>query len=74
MKIEGTSPGSPAAKAGFLPGDVIVEMDGRKITNIYDLTDALNDGTPGKEITIRVMRGGQPVILHATLGERQRRE
>jgi len=36
VKISGTSKDSPAEKAGLVPGDVIVELSGLKIENLYD--------------------------------------
>lgn len=49
--------GSPAAKAGLLPGDVIISIDGNDIKgkNTEDVS-AMLKGQPGKEITIKVKR------------------
>ena len=48
---------SPAAKAGLLPGDIILAIDGNstKGKNINEVTSMLK-GLPGKEITIKVKR------------------
>lgn len=48
---------SPAAKAGLLPGDVIISIDGNNIKgkNTEDVSTMLK-GQPGKEITIKVER------------------
>lgn len=48
---------SPAAKAGLLPGDVIVAIDGNPVKgkNTEDVSTMLK-GQPGKEITIKVKR------------------
>lgn len=48
---------SPAAKAGLLPGDVIIAIDGNstKGKNTEDVSTMLK-GQPGKEITIKIHR------------------
>jgi Zn-dependent M28 family amino/carboxypeptidase len=71
VKITGTSPSSPAAKAGLLPGDILVEIDGRKVESIYDLTEILNTSPPGKTVPIKVLRDGKTATVQATFGERR---
>lgn len=48
---------SPAAKAGLLPGDILVSIDGNPIKNktSEDVSNMLK-GQPGKELTIKVKR------------------
>ena len=53
--------GSPAAKAGFKAGDVMIEFDGKKIDNLYDFTYALRQHKPGDTVTVKVLRNDQPV-------------
>ena len=54
LKISGTSAESPAAKAGLIKGDVIVELAGKTIKDIYDYMHALNALMAKKEVTIKV--------------------
>ena len=70
MRITGVREGSAADKAGFLAGDVIVEFDGKEITDIYAYTYALGDHEPGDEVVIVVERDGERVELTAILGSR----
>ena len=70
VKIADARAGSPADKAGLKGGDVIVEMGGTRIENLYDMTYALQDHKPGQTIDIVVLRNGQRVTLRATLGSR----
>jgi len=57
--------GSPAAAAGFKPGDLITKADGRRIKNFDDVTRyvMLRSGTP---IDFTVKRGDQTLHLVAT--------
>jgi S1-C subfamily serine protease len=63
--------GSPAEKGGMQAGDVVVEFDGKEITDIYAYTYALQDRKPGDEVVIVVERDGARVTLNVTLGERR---
>ena len=68
VKISGATAGAPAAEAGLQGGDVIIELAGRKIENIYDYTYAIEALKIGKETTIKVKRGEQAVsYTHLTL-------
>jgi S1-C subfamily serine protease len=50
--LEGTTPGSPAAKAGLTKGDVIVEMDGGTVENLRDMVEVLRAHAPGDTIKV----------------------
>jgi carboxyl-terminal processing protease len=52
--------GTPAYKAGIKPGDVIVKIDGKKVTPSMTLMEAvkLMRGKPGTKITIWIWRKG----------------
>ncbi len=45
-------------KTGLRAGDVILEMDGKKIENEEDMSDALSDKEEGDEVKIDVLRKG----------------
>ena len=65
VKLTGTTPGSAADKAGLHPGDILIRFGDRKIENLYDLTAALDAGTPGVPVKLQVIRNGQPLELEA---------
>lgn len=55
---------SPAARAGILPGDRFVSVDGRPVQTFADV-QRLVSGRAGDDITFVMMRGGTPVTLVA---------
>jgi hypothetical protein len=63
--------GSPAGKAGFTAGDIMVEFNGKQIQNLYDFTYALRAQKPGDVITVVVDRDGERVSSEVTLEARQ---
>ena len=71
VKFADVREGSPAAKAGFKAGDVMIEFDGKKIENLYDFTYALQAKKPGDEVLVKVLRDNQPVEAKVLLAKRQ---
>ncbi len=63
VRLTGTKEGSPAAKAGMKAGDVIVKFGGKKITNIYDFTYALDGIKIGQPVEVVVTRDGKEITL-----------
>lgn len=51
-------PGSPALAAGLRSGDVVVQVDGRRVACEDDLGDALLGRGSGTPLKLRVSRGG----------------
>ena len=51
--------GGPAAQAGLTKGDVIVEIAGRTIANVYDYTYALELLRVNQPVTVVYMRNGE---------------
>jgi S1-C subfamily serine protease len=62
---------SPAAKAGFKAGDLMVEFDGKPIQNLYDFTYALRGKKPGDVVVVVVKRNGQDLKANVTLDARR---
>jgi membrane-associated protease RseP (regulator of RpoE activity) len=61
--------GSPAAKAGLLKDDVVLEFQGEKVQSASQLARLVRETPPGRTVTIAVGRGGATQRLSATLGE-----
>ena len=63
--VAGVQPGSPAAEAGFEPGDRFISVEGQKITTFSDVQRIVS-GRSGDELDFTVERGGKMVDLKAT--------
>jgi S1-C subfamily serine protease len=70
LLVVGVTPGSPAATAGVLVGDVLLEFDGQAIESPEDLLDVLVGDRVGRQVTLRALRGGAVTDLKVTVGER----
>ncbi|HLV86594.1 MAG TPA: M28 family peptidase [Candidatus Sulfotelmatobacter sp.] len=71
VKFSDVKPDSPAAKAGFKAGDVLVQFGDRPIKNLYDFTDALRRSKVGDVVEVKVLRDGQPVTASVKLEQRK---
>lgn len=60
-------PDSPADKAGLAPEDVITAMDGRELTDSYNLGNAVTSKKPGDRVTFKVFRDGRFMTVEAIL-------
>ncbi|HEY1651921.1 MAG TPA: trypsin-like peptidase domain-containing protein [Acidimicrobiales bacterium] len=60
--------GSPAAKAGLVQGDVIVNINGTAITSSEDLQKVVQDSKAGQTVSITYYVGNSKRTASATLG------
>jgi serine protease Do len=63
------TPDSPGAKAGLKQGDVIMTFNGNEVSRLRDLPRLVAETAPDTGVKMKVWRNGQPVELHAILGE-----
>jgi hypothetical protein len=61
---------SPAAKAGFRSGDVMISFGGMPIKTLYDFTFALREKKPGDRVEVIVLRDGKEVKATVELTNR----
>jgi hypothetical protein len=71
VKFSDVRPNSPAAKAGFKAGDILVQFGDKPIKNLYDFTDALRRSKVGDVVEVKVLRDGQPVTASVKLEQRK---
>jgi serine protease Do len=67
--ISKVEPNSPAAKAGLKEGDVIVEFNGKAITQSSDLPALVAAVRPGSKATIKIWRDRAEKALDVTVGD-----
>jgi hypothetical protein len=70
LRITGVRAGSPADSAGIREGDVIVEFDGKAVTDLVTYSEALYARQPGDTVEIVFMRGTERMTARTTLGRR----
>jgi len=63
--------GGPAAKAGVHAGDVIMEIDGTKISSGTVLLNVVANAAVGKSVNVRVNRDGKEQTIPVVIGDRQ---
>jgi len=59
-------PHSPAEMAGFMSGDRVLTIDGRKVTDFQDISYGVALGDRSEPLVVEVERGGQSAVLHVT--------
>jgi len=64
-------PGSAAEKAGLQEYDIILKVNGEKITEKNSLADILQKSEIGQTIKLKVLRGKEKIELEAKLDERK---
>ncbi len=58
----------PSGKAGILPGDLIVSIDGRPINDLSGLTGALRNRSAGDRVVVQIERGYRRQTFGVVLG------
>jgi len=61
MRIDGVSEGRPAAKAGLLKGDIVIQLGENKVTDMMTYMKALGKFTKGETTKVKVKRGSEVV-------------
>src|SRR5690606_25078836 len=66
--VADVTPTGPAEKAGIQAGDVIVEFNGKPVSEMKDLPRIVADTPVGSTVPVKVMRKGQEVAVVAVVG------
>lgn len=68
VKIDEIQPGTGAATAGLLPGNVILKVGDRTVSGLLALKNALTGVAPGETISLLVEANGREKKVDVTLG------
>ena len=71
--VVGVVRGGPAHRAGLQPGDVLVSIDGMKITEAREALLNISSHKPGSVVKLEILRDGKTMLLQATAIERPAR-
>ena len=71
LRISDVRADGPADKAGIKGGDVVVNVSGKEVKNIYDYTYVLESLKVGEKVKITVLRKGKKVTLEVVPGSRE---
>ena len=67
LRVVDVFPGSPAARAGLHPGDVIVAVNSTSLANhSADFGSALIKGPAGTPVTLTLLRSGKRIVIPVT--------
>jgi S1-C subfamily serine protease len=72
LLIVGIETESPAAKAGFMVGDILVGLDGKAVRDHEELLEQLLDGMGGTTATVELLRGGRREEVSVAIGTLER--
>ena len=72
--ISQVTPDSPASRAGLKNGDVLRDVNGKKIVNGSTLQVAVTGTAPGTEISLGIIRDGKPETIKVKVGEYQAKD
>lgn len=62
------TPGSPAERAGFVPGDVVIEFEGKPVGSIKEIIEIMGDKT-GKPLKVVVKRANDRSVTLTVIPE-----
>ena len=68
--IAGVQRGGPADRAGVKPGDVIVAVDGKRVSDSFAVLQLVASLKPGSKTELTLLREGKPVELPVDVGKR----
>lgn len=64
--------GSPAAKSGLQPGDIILKYNGKSITDANDFRFLIASTPANQTVNLDLLRDGHPLTVAVTIGDRSK--
>ena len=72
--IAGVLRNAPADKADIHPGDVVVDIAGKRVSDSSSLLNLISELPPGKSAKIKVIRAQKPFIVEVNIGTRPKQQ
>jgi len=70
--IAGVLKGGPADKAGIRPGDILIAVEGKPVSDTSDMLNLIADLKPGDKAKMTVLRKTQESTIDVVIGKRPR--
>jgi len=67
--VSGVEVNSPADLAGLQRGDILTDIDGRKVTSVGEVKNAIGLLRVGEQVEVKLIRDGQPLSTSVKVGE-----
>lgn len=67
--IDAVQEGGPASKADLKKGDIVTKVNGRAVTSVAGMRNAVAMVRPGKAVDLDIYRNGEPMQIHITVEE-----
>jgi S1-C subfamily serine protease len=71
LLVAGVKSGTPAADAGILVGDLLLALDGERVTSPEGLLDLLAGERVGRPVVLQLLRGGAKTEVQVVVAERR---
>lgn len=71
LLIQAVAEGSPAAAAGLSEGDLLTAVNGRPVTSVDDLWDALDAACEHSSVDVSVLRGAEERTVTVTFADHE---
>jgi serine protease DegQ len=68
--IAGVLKDGPADKAGVKPGDILLAVDGKPVSDTTDMLNQIAQLTPGKDSSLTILRQNKEATLNLVVGKR----
>lgn len=68
--IAGVLPNSPAERAGLKPGDILLEINGKRVTDSSSMLNLIAGLQPNEKATLKIARNQRELNIDVTIGKR----